>query len=100
MIFALLFFFSFVVGLVAYLISEKWWLGGVLCSVLLIVFSISILNTESLRGLAVYFGVPIVFLGSLFGAYIVQLRRGTELDIDNSIELDTSSKEQSSDTDK
>ena len=34
----------------------------------------------SLQGLAIYFGIPIIFLGSLFGAYIVQLRRAPDID--------------------
>ena len=35
----------------------------------------------SMQGLAVYFGIPIIFLGSLFGAYIVQLRRAPDIDL-------------------
>ncbi len=80
MIFALLFFFSFVVGLLAYLFTNKWWLGGVLCTGLLLLVVTLGLSGASLRGVAVYFGIPIVFLGSLFGAYIVQLRQAPELD--------------------
>lgn len=78
MIFALLFFFSFVVGLVAYLCTNKWWLGGVLCAALLLLVAILGLADAPLRAVALYFGIPIVFLGSLFGAYIVQLRRTPE----------------------
>ncbi|GAA6137830.1 hypothetical protein NBRC116583_15770 [Arenicella sp. 4NH20-0111] len=37
-----------------------------------------------MRELTLYFGIPIVFLGSLFGAYIVQLRRAPDVDEDPS----------------
>jgi len=79
MIFAILFFIAFVVGVIAYLVSNRWWAGGVIMVLLLLVFSITGLEQAPLRGMAVYFGIPIIFLGSLFGAYIVQLRRAPEL---------------------
>ena len=76
MIFAILFFVSFVVGIAAYLASGRWWFGGIALSGLLLLLSFG----DSLGGVTIYFGVPIVFFGSLFGAYIVELRRAPELD--------------------
>lgn len=80
MIFALLFFFSFVIGLAAYIASDRWWLGGAIGTVLLVIVAAAGLSGGHSYGMAIYFGIPIVFLGSLFGAYIVQLRRAPELD--------------------
>ena len=67
MIFAILFFVSFVVGIASYLASGRWWLGGTALSALLLLLSFG----DSLGGVAIYFGIPIVFFGALFGAYIV-----------------------------
>ena len=80
MIFAVLFVVSFIFGLVCYVTSNRWWLGGAIATVLLLLISVTGLATGGPRGMAIYFGVPIIFLGSLFGAYIVQLRRAPELD--------------------
>ena len=80
MIFALLFFASFVAGLIVFIISGRWWLGGLIMACLLVVVAFFGFPGPSLRGVALYFGIPIVFLGSLFGAYIVQLRRAPELE--------------------
>ena len=80
MIFAILFFLSFVIGLICYLASDRWWLGGVICSAVSIAGIFAGLLPPSMQGLAVYFGIPIIFLGSLFGAYIVQLRRAPDID--------------------
>lgn len=78
MIFAILFFAAFVIGLLAFVLSNKWWLGGLLCASGLIAFALVNFSESSLQGVTLYFGIPIVFLGSLFGAYIVQLRRAPE----------------------
>lgn len=76
MIFAILFFVSFVVGIAAHLASGRWWLGGMALSALLLLLSFG----DSLGGVTIYFGIPVVFFGALFGAYIVELRRAPELD--------------------
>ena len=80
MIFAILFFLSFVIGLVCYLVSDRWWLGGVICTTIGGIGIVGGLLPASMQGLAIYFGIPIIFLGSLFGAYIVQLRRAPDID--------------------
>ncbi len=80
MIFAILFCVSFIAGLVGYLLAERWWLGGVLMSLLILAYAFTQLEPSSQQGMAIYFGVPIAFFGSLFGAYIVQLRRAPQLD--------------------
>ena len=79
MIFAILFFLSFVIGLITFLGTDRWWIGGVACSLILIMISVFGLISPDLRGVALYFGIPIVFLGCLFGAYVVQLRRAPDL---------------------
>lgn len=84
MIFALLFFFSFVVGLIVYMATDKWWLGGAVLVGLLVIVALTDLEQMYL----LYFGAPIAFLGSLFGAYIVQLRRAPELEPDLEQEAD------------
>lgn len=80
MIFAILFFASFVIGLIAFIATDRWWLGGVFCAVGLMLVTLSSFSEAALQGVALYFGIPIVFFGSLFGAYIVQLRRAPEID--------------------
>ncbi len=84
MIFAILFFAAFVVGVACFSLSDRWWLGGVICSVVLGLFAWLGFTEASMRELTLYFGIPIVFLGSLFGAYIVQLRRAPDVDEDPS----------------
>jgi len=95
MIFALLFFSSFVAGLICYLISGRWWLGGLISGLILVVIVLLGWVSPDLRGVALYFGIPIVFLGCLFGAYVVQLRRAPKLE-ESSGEADASSNEKTS----
>lgn len=93
MIFAILFFASFVIGLLAYVVSERWWLGGALVTLVLLgLITFSSLAQSPHREMALFFGIPIAFFGSLFGAYIVQLRRGVELD-----ELDSQAPDEQND---
>ena len=80
MVFALLFFFSFVVGLIAYLIVDRWWAGALISVSITLAAVLSGAISPTLQGMALYFGLPIAFFGSLFGAYVVDLRRAPELD--------------------
>ena len=86
MIFAVLFFVSFVIGLACYVATNRWWFGGLACSLLLVMMLIFGAISPEMRGLALYFGIPIIFLGSLFGAYIVQLRRAPDLEEENNMD--------------
>lgn len=76
MLFALLFVFSFCVGLAIYTVSSSWLQSVVAPSVLFVVIIVFGGFESQALGATLAFGVPIVFFGSLFGAYIVQLRRG------------------------
>jgi len=101
MIFAILFFLSFVIGLVCYLASDRWWLGGVICTAIGVIGIAGGLLPPSMKGLAIYFGLPIIFLGSLFSAYIVQLRRAPDIEPmeDNSAAIAPSEGGDSTETD-
>jgi len=78
MIFAVLFIMAFVIGLVTYLLTDKW-LVAVLFSMVLFALATFADGSASDRwGITLIFGLPIVFVASLFGAYIVQLRRGED----------------------
>ncbi|MGK0374750.1 MAG: hypothetical protein ACJA2E_001222 [Arenicella sp.] len=76
MIFAILFILAFLIGLVTYLLSNKW-LAAVLLSMALFVIS-TLADTEAQDSwsFTLIFGLPIVFVASLLGAYVVELRRG------------------------
>ena len=90
MIFAILFVIAFVIGLVTYLITDKW------LSAALISMGLFILNTLSDTGqidkalYTILLGLPVVFCASLFGAYVVELRRGVDADeVESSSELES-----------
>ena len=90
MIFAILFIIAFLIGLVTYLLSNKW-LVAVLLSMGLFVFT-TLADTEAQEswGFTLIFGLPIVFVASLLGAYVVELRRGEAIEA----ELDQSDSDQ------
>lgn len=76
MIFAVLFVISFVIGLFAYMLTGKWLTAAIIS------MSIFALNTaadsQGLQevGITLLLGLPVVFVASLFGAYVIELRRG------------------------
>jgi len=76
--FFLLFFIAFVIGLVSYVITDKWHWGVIIA--LLLFLANTLLDIQQRDGwvITLIFGAPIVFFASLFGAYIVQLRRGED----------------------
>jgi len=83
MIFAILFVIAFLIGLVVYWLSERW-LVAVFVSMALFVITTLIDTQASDKWLiTLVFGLPIVFFASLFGAYVVQLRRGEDIDPDD-----------------
>lgn len=76
MIFAILFVLAFLIGLVVYLYSDKW-LVAVLVSIgLFLATTLADTSASESWGITLVFGLPIVFVASLFGAYVVELRRG------------------------
>jgi len=90
MIFAILFVIAFAIGLVAYLATGKW-LSAALVSVSLFALN-AILSSTSGKQLwiTLLLGLPVVFAASIFGAYVVELRRGPdESELESGAELDT-----------
>ena len=80
MIFAVLFVIAFAVGLVTYLLTNKW-LSAALVSITLFVLN-TLSDTEQIDKAfyTILLGLPVVFCASLFGAYVVELRRGLGVD--------------------
>jgi len=65
MIFAILFILAFLIGLITYLLSNKW-LIAVLLSMALFVFStLADADAKESWSFTLIFGLPIVFVGSL-----------------------------------
>lgn len=94
--FAILFILAFIIGLLVYLLSNQWMLA---VGAPIGLFLISILTdgeAQSSWAFSLIFGVPIVFVGSLLGPYVVELRRGEVL---NESEVDDSH-DQSSNNEK
>ena len=74
MIFAILFIIAFLIGLLIYLYNRNWILG---VSIPMVLFTISTVADEEARGawgFTLTFGLPLVFVASLLGAYVVELR--------------------------
>lgn len=74
MIFALLFIAAFLVGLLIYLASRKWWLAVSLPMMAFILFTLMDSAALGLQAFTLTFGLPIIFFASLLGAYVVQMR--------------------------
>lgn len=80
MIFAILFIIAFIVGLVVYLLTDKWLAAVLFSSALFVVNTLSDTAAKDSWGFTLVFGVPIVFVASLLGAYVVELRRGEDVE--------------------
>jgi len=74
MSFAILFIFSFIVGLLIYRINRQWIPAVVIPMVLFTLNTLADLAARDAWGFTLIFGLPIVFFGSLLGAYILQTR--------------------------
>ncbi len=77
MIFAILFVLVFLVGAVTYHYTSQWWHGVALAAVL---FSLNVVSDQAAREywlISLIFGLPIVFVAALLGAYVVEQRRTT-----------------------
>ncbi len=84
MIFAILFILAFLIGLITYLLSNKWLIAVLLSMALFIFSTLADADAKESWSFTLVFGLPIVFVGSLLGAYVVELRRGEdESDIDS-----------------
>jgi len=78
MIFAILFVAAFLIGLVVYQLSEKWLMAVLASMALFVATTLADTTASESWGITFIFGLPIVFVASLFGAYVVQLRRGED----------------------
>lgn len=80
MVFAILFVVAFLIGLVIYVLSNRWLAAVILSMVLFVVATITDTQNSDRWLITLVFGLPIVFFASLLGAYVVQLRRGVDTD--------------------
>lgn len=78
MIFAILFILAFLIGLVTYLLSNKWLVAVLLSMSLFVATTLADTQAQASWGFTLIFGLPIVFVASLLGAYVVELRRGED----------------------
>lgn len=77
MIFALLFILAFLIGLVVFLISNKWVLA---VAVPVILFCLNLLSDPNANvSFNLVFGLPLVAVAGLLGAYVVVIRRDAHL---------------------
>lgn len=78
MIFAILFIIAFLVGLLAYIVSDKWMLS---VAVPVLLFCLNLFSDDQAHiGFNLVFGVPLVAVAGLLGAYVVVIRRGDDSD--------------------
>ncbi|MFT6406964.1 MAG: hypothetical protein ACJAQ6_000374 [Arenicella sp.] len=80
MIFAILFILAFLIGLITYLLTNKWLVAVLLSMALFVVTTLADTEAQESWSFTLIFGLPIVFVASLLGAYVVELRRGEPLE--------------------
>lgn len=78
MIFAILFILAFLVGLVIFLLTDKWILSVAVPIVLFCLDAFTDPNANLSFNLV--FGLPLVAVAGLLGAYVVVIRRDDPLD--------------------
>lgn len=78
MIFALLFILAFLVSLGVYLLTNRWWIGTLIGLSLFTISTLSDTQAKEFWSITLIFGLPIVAVASILGAYVVELRRGIE----------------------
>lgn len=78
MIFALLFILAFMVGLVTFVLTDKWLFAVLFSTAIFAVTTFADSDASEFWGITLIFGLPIVFFASLLGAYVVVLRRGED----------------------
>ena len=85
MVFAILFAIAFFIGLFVYKLTGKWLSAIAISSALFILNTITDTQSSDKIIFTLVLGLPVVFVASLCGAYVVQLRRGIDNDQDTSI---------------
>jgi len=96
MIFALLFILAFLIGLAVYVFTSRWMLSVLVSLGLFVATTLADTEASAQWGMTFVFGLPIVFVASLLGAYVVEMRRGAQQaahDIEQGIEDVTSNDE-------
>lgn len=88
MIFAILFVVAFLIGLLAYLATGKWLTASMISMGLFLLNVLSDTEAYAHAWVTILLGLPVVFFASLFGAYVVELRRG--VDVDEAFQADES----------
>ncbi|MBL4672249.1 MAG: hypothetical protein JKX81_08295 [Arenicella sp.] len=89
MIFAILFIMAFLIGLITYLLSNKWLVAVLLSMALFVVTTLADTEAQESWSFTLIFGLPIVFVASLLGAYVVELRRGESVEAEiGALDLD------------
>jgi hypothetical protein len=86
LIFAILFIIAFLFGFVSFALTREWIIA---VSIPTVLFIISTLVGESAPGAKTFtltFGVPLVFVAGLLGAYIYQIRN---LEVDDSAQSES-----------
>ena len=91
MIFAILFILAFLVGLITYLLTDRWLIAVALSMGLFVISTLADTQAQENWSFTLIFGLPIVFVGSLLGAYVVELRRYDEGDDTNAHKSDPES---------
>lgn len=86
--FALLFILAFLVGLVIYRLRANWVPAVVVPMLLFLVTTLLDTAAKDAWMFSLIFGLPIVFVGALLGAYVVQLRSPDHLE-EHAVERDS-----------
>ena len=80
MLFAILFVIAFLVGLTAYLLTGKWLTATLISTGLFVLNTLTDVEQSEHVMFTLVLGLPVVFFASLLGAYVVELRRGLDVD--------------------
>ena len=72
MIFGLLFILAFIIGWLSHWFSRRWWLAVLVPTVLYLLNTL--FDAQANWPLALLLGLPIVSVGGLLGAYVIETR--------------------------
>lgn len=75
MIFAILFVLVFLIGALTYHFTSTWWHGVAIASLLYCLNLVWDASAHEYWLISLIFGLPIVFVAALLGAYVVEQRR-------------------------
>lgn len=75
MIYAILFVLTFLLGAVTYHFTNRWWLGVGIAIAIYVADVFSDKVAQEYWIISLIFGLPIVFVAALLGAYVVERQR-------------------------